>query len=114
TSDVTIALKAAPMITATARSSTFPRAMNSRNSFSIHHLLHIQCFHLNASGRPQCATSGVHGFTGSLACVPGERLNSNGPSALLRPATSVDGRLGSLVTWLFCSMRLGCLGAGDD
>ena len=35
TNDFTIAVKAAPMITPTARSITFPRAMNSLNSFNI-------------------------------------------------------------------------------
>ena len=35
TSDCTIPLKAAPMITPTARSATLPRTANSRNSFSI-------------------------------------------------------------------------------
>jgi hypothetical protein len=35
TSDVTILPNAAPITTATARSITFPRAMNSLNSFSM-------------------------------------------------------------------------------
>src|SRR6185503_16713217 len=39
TRDVMIRPKAAPMITATARSRTFPRVMNSLNSFSIERLL---------------------------------------------------------------------------
>src|SRR5215510_10663544 len=41
TSDVTIFPKAAPIITATARSITFPRAMNSLNSF---HMVVSSCF----------------------------------------------------------------------
>ena len=35
TNESTIALKAAPMITATAKSTTFPRIKNSLNSFNI-------------------------------------------------------------------------------
>jgi len=35
TSEFTIAVKAAPITTPTARSTTLPRAMNSRNSWSI-------------------------------------------------------------------------------
>ncbi len=35
TSEVTMALKAAPRMTATARSTTFPRRMKSRNPFSM-------------------------------------------------------------------------------
>ena len=35
TNESTIALKAAPMITATAKSTTFPRIKNALNSFNI-------------------------------------------------------------------------------
>src|SRR4051794_7441979 len=61
TSDVTILPKAAPMITATARSTTFPRAMNSLNS--LHMVVFSCCLSVTVL---RCFEAGLFCFCGGF------------------------------------------------
>src|SRR5438132_2402324 len=59
TSEVTMAPKAAPIITAMARSSTLPRMTNSLNSLSIPRYYYSALLHIQAVGMHEAALKGA-------------------------------------------------------